>query len=514
MQHTVQIAPASPHVVAVHDLPQIKREVFSTDMVKLADDRAFQNRPKTLDCIGVDRSEKVVLDIGPRMVDAAMSDEIVQCVVARIFVRRDRGSARLHHRQRQGVHVVGGHLEFIDDFGLDAPVAFNSPDNWRLAGSSPARFGVIVILAVSPARFPADVSFVHFHKAGEKLAVIGKRGANPVHHAPDRRAAHFEVAGGLHCRQPFFRIEHQRNKKEPSLQIDMRVVKDGPDRRRKAAFTRPALKPVGLAALGLSRDRISPALGAGRAIRPSHMFQMRDGGSLIGETTIDFNEAGHGSSPTAISLGEFIFPAKHDFSIARPLTSVKAIKRVSRARGEDDDKLRVHHAAGNKVARGPVKGLKRVAASAQGIVRCNGINDVLESGGFRAVRMIVHDRFPSNRQQLFDQAGGLLDRQRTRTVADEILVNRSARGVPDHQGGEIIDLGSGSRAVFSDATCALKEFGGDFGFRSSLGEGVKGHFRSPPLKAPRRGQRLKPKPSISGCQALKRTIPHFYCSAN
>lgn len=78
MQNTIQVAPAVPLIVAVRKLAQVQRQIFARDVMELPVDRALYDRPKSLDRVGVRSAEQVVLDVGDRVVDAPMCDEVVE----------------------------------------------------------------------------------------------------------------------------------------------------------------------------------------------------------------------------------------------------------------------------------------------------------------------------------------------------------------------------------------------------------------------------------------------------
>ena len=107
------------------------------------------------------------------------------------------------------------------------------------------------------------------------LRIGSHRGTDAVHHAPDGRTAHSQVAGDLIGAGRFLRVEHQREHEKPVAQADMRAVEQRADRHREGAATIPALParhiPV---AAGMAARADATAVGAMRLAGPAHLFQM------------------------------------------------------------------------------------------------------------------------------------------------------------------------------------------------------------------------------------------------
>src|SRR3990167_974237 len=299
MKRAIKSKSTRPHVVAVDDFFEIERKVFRADVVELPEDGALQNRPHAFDGVGVDRAElageHIPFDVAPRMIDRAVRDDVVERAVARIFVRRQDAVARVDHVHDEGLHIFGGHLGLVDGAGLHAATTFNHADYRSLLRAPPARRINVIVAAVALARLSADIGFVHFDQTGEKLAVIDQRTPDTVHHRPHGRAAHLQIARRLHGAEALLGVEHQRNQQKPALQVDMRVVEYGSDRCGKRPLAGPALKPVGLALLCLSRDGIGTARRTVRPAGPAHLFKMGDRRLLGGEAPVDFDDAAHGS---------------------------------------------------------------------------------------------------------------------------------------------------------------------------------------------------------------------------
>jgi len=78
MQHTIQIATAPPLIVPIDDLSQIQRKVFAADMVKLANQRLFEDGPDAFDGVGMQDAKKIGGDVLAAMIDGAVRHEIVK----------------------------------------------------------------------------------------------------------------------------------------------------------------------------------------------------------------------------------------------------------------------------------------------------------------------------------------------------------------------------------------------------------------------------------------------------
>lgn len=130
----------------------------------------------------------------------------------------------------------------------------------------------VIVAAVPLPGLAANIGFVHFDKTGQQRAVIRHRLADPVHHRPHSRAAHVEIACRLHGTEALSGTQHQGNQQEPALKIDVRAVKNGPDRhaeRAQATLTLPTRRREAALGVAVARDALGSAVGAKRPIRPT-----------------------------------------------------------------------------------------------------------------------------------------------------------------------------------------------------------------------------------------------------
>lgn len=297
MKRAIESKTMQSRVVAIDNLFEVEREILRADVMELAHDRALEDSPHAFDGVCVRcaelTGEHIPLGIADAVVDGAVRDDVVDAVIAGVFVRRKQRPFRVDNLDNQRPHVASAHLEFADRLGLEASAALDGSDNRNLLRRATARRVNIIVATVPFARLPAHIGFIHFHQAGKQLAIVHQRGPDTVHHRPNRRPPHFEIARGLHRAQALLGIQHERDKQKPALKVDMRVVEDGPHGRAETLVAGPAL-PTRAARLIVSRGCFRAAIRASGAFAPPHLFKMGCSRFRRRKAAVDFNDAGHG----------------------------------------------------------------------------------------------------------------------------------------------------------------------------------------------------------------------------
>src|SRR3990167_10201 len=332
MQHAIQIAAEVPQIVAVRQLAKVQWQIFAADVVKLSKDRALHDGPKTLNRVRMRRAELFgkhnPFDVGNRMVDLPMHHEIVELPISGVFVRRHKRTLEVYRFAREGFHIVGSHFVVLDHLCLDPAATFNHTYNWRLACAASARRRRVVIAPVFLSWLAAKIGFVHLDKAAEKFPVVLHHAANAVHHRPDSRAAHFQIASGLHRSQSLFRVQHERDQQKPPLQIDVRIVKDGSDRCAERPIAGPALQAIRPRGFVVPRNAVSAAVDACEPFGPSDLFKMGYRRLFGREAAINLDKAGHRlSSRLALSHPSSAAAACTNWS-ERPRQSASASSNI------------------------------------------------------------------------------------------------------------------------------------------------------------------------------------------
>lgn len=240
-EHVMKRIVIPPVVEAINNLADVQAEVLLADVVELPVDCAFHDSPEALDAVGVDaavlRREHVIGLVLAPMVDTAVNDHAVHAVITVPFVGVEDGTGAVQRGTDESGHLLCGHVDFVNGLRLHAPIALDDADNGLFVSAAPTLGSVaarrVVVAPVALAGLPADERLVHLNDSGQQFAIVLHGGADAVHHAPYGRAAHVEVTGGLHGRQPLFRGKHERNQKEPPLQVNVAVVEDRADSGRE-----------------------------------------------------------------------------------------------------------------------------------------------------------------------------------------------------------------------------------------------------------------------------------------
>jgi hypothetical protein len=277
-----------PIVVAELKLRDVQRQVFLADLVIAADDAALNQRPKTLDCIGVNRADNVLARL---VVNDAVIVAVVQAVVAGIVIRAEQTDA------------IGNSFvdEFLDRFavsvGNDAgdyvALAPYRTDDWRFEfiRSAPARAAFLVPMTVLV--FAANVGFVHFDDAAELLHILDKRGADFVAHQPSGfvgTEAH--VAHDLQSAHAYFAGQHEVNDFEPVAERLVGVLEDRPGNMGEAIAVRRAFLALPVPFAG--RQVVDSGIAATRAadaFGPATGDQIAFAGFLVGEHRFELGGA-------------------------------------------------------------------------------------------------------------------------------------------------------------------------------------------------------------------------------
>ncbi len=266
-------------VIAELKLRDVQRHIFGAHFVKCANDAPFEDRPKALDCVGVDRADDILLFA---VVNHCVGERCRQINVAGPRVRS------------QQAYFIGnsfpdkfGYARTIDAFqdaGDNVALALHGTDDWRFIGGNAALAASFIPVAVFV--LAADIGFVHFDNAAELLFRFDQGRADFVAHTPCRLVApEAHVAHDLQCTHAFFAGEHKVGDFEPVAERLVGVLKNRASDDREAVAGRAAgsalrALPVPLAGMQVIDGGIAAARAAD-AFRPAAGLQVRFAGVVV-----------------------------------------------------------------------------------------------------------------------------------------------------------------------------------------------------------------------------------------
>ena len=207
-----------PIVVPELKFGDVQRHVFFADFVERADNTAFEDRPETLNRIGVNRTDNV---LAHRMIDGSVRISGVEFSIPRALIGTEQANFirdGFLHEIEQCISVY--FLDYASDYvALAANRASNRSFARSLtaspimtAGSATGR-GIVATAPLIPMlilEFPADESFVHFDNTAKFLRILDQGNADAVRHIPsgfERTKSH--VAPELTGAHSLFAGEHK-----------------------------------------------------------------------------------------------------------------------------------------------------------------------------------------------------------------------------------------------------------------------------------------------------------------
>jgi len=219
-----------PIVVAELKLSNVQRHVFGADLVERADNAALEDRPEALNRIRVDCADNVFM--------FGVSDESV----LRIFTLQGVIGAQVVGREQANfvgnglAHEAGQRvtIKAINDPRHHVAAPLDRADHGSLTGAGAAS-AAITLVPMLVAGLSADIRFVHLDDAHQLLKfLVLERGPDAVAHVPSRLvAAEAHVAVDLSSGDALLAGRHKVDDPEPLPQINVRVLKNGPDKVRE-----------------------------------------------------------------------------------------------------------------------------------------------------------------------------------------------------------------------------------------------------------------------------------------
>jgi hypothetical protein len=292
-------------IIAELKLRDVQRHVLLADLVERADDTALEDRPETLNRLGMNGTDNVLM-LG--VVNRGVREFLANVRIARPLIGAEQ--ADLFGNSFVDESLQCRLLDVVDDAGDDVALAAHSASDNRFAGSGRPRLAV----ALNPMPvlcLAADERFVNFNDAAQLGFRFDQGRADFVaHRMCSFVRAETHVALNLERADTLFAGEHQMHHLEPLAKRLVRVLKDGA-RDMREAITR-ALDRLTLIALPFERhglDRENLDVAAARAVNPigpTASDQISRAGLLIREHGFElafghlmdwFRTLGHDGSP-------------------------------------------------------------------------------------------------------------------------------------------------------------------------------------------------------------------------
>lgn len=277
-----------PVVVTEGELVEVQREVIFRHVMERPHDTALNERPETINVVGVDLAPHV---FASTVTDGLMRQDSLQGLIAHVFVRGDQ-----IHALRDGVideFPQRGAIGTLDNLRDDIPLPSNRTDHGDLAfrpTTAPALAPMAVLV------FAPDVGFINLHGTHELRELPVLHGsADAVAHVPRRPVgACADGALDLHGAHTLLALAHEVDHLEPGGERVVGVLEDRPDQGREAVALLATL-------LALPRPGTSELMNlrvltarAGHTIGPAQANQVAFAGVLGGEPRIELCECHHG----------------------------------------------------------------------------------------------------------------------------------------------------------------------------------------------------------------------------
>jgi hypothetical protein len=221
-----------PVVVAELELGDIERHVFRADLVERADNAALEDRPETLNRVGVDRADDV-------LALAVVNDTMREFFVERAIADKCIGAEQANFLGNRAAHESGKGtgIDAIDNSRHDPALALDRADYWGFPRTDAPSSTTTATLPDMPVpRFAADESFIDFYDPHELAEIFfSEASANAMAHIPSRpigTEAHHAM--NLKGADPFLTRQHQVDDAEPLAQRFIGVLEDRPTNMREA----------------------------------------------------------------------------------------------------------------------------------------------------------------------------------------------------------------------------------------------------------------------------------------
>ncbi len=277
-----------PIIIAPCEFGHVQRQIFAADLVVAAHDAALQQRPKTVDRLGMDGTVDV---LAFAMTDEFMRKQVAELPITGMLIGREQADFLGNGFANEPVE--GRCICVFDNTRDDISLAACGTNNDQLA-SRPAR--ILDLLVRMPVLvFAADISLVDFDNAHEFAELrISESCANAMAHiVRSRIGAEAHHALNLKCGNAFLARQHQIDDLEPSFETDVRIFENRTDqdgktitalRRTFRALPMERLVSDGINVLVVAtratdaiRPTLSDEIALASIVGREQFFELRDG---------------------------------------------------------------------------------------------------------------------------------------------------------------------------------------------------------------------------------------------
>lgn len=195
--------------------------------MELPEHAPLQERPETLDAVGVDTTVYIPL----RVPDYTMGQHLLHPQIALVFVGYQGGLVGVNPAPNESPHILGLHLVFVHGLRRNVALALGGPHHGSLVRSSSSRPAAVRIgSTLTRSRLAANIGLIHLNNPRQQIALVGLgHGLANLHiHPPGRILVDLEVPGELKRGDPLLGVQHQAEGQEPLLKGKVGMVKDGP----------------------------------------------------------------------------------------------------------------------------------------------------------------------------------------------------------------------------------------------------------------------------------------------
>jgi len=286
-----------PIVVAPFEFGNIQRQIFAADFVEASHDATLQERPETIDCLGMDSAVNILTSAMPH------GAVFFQLAVTGIFVGRDQ--ADFFRDGFADETVQGFCIGMCDNARHYIAIAFDGTHNGVLAfaaGSWRALIPMPVFV------LPADISFIDFDDTHELAEFrLGEPCADTMTHIESGRiGAKAKHAVHLQCRNALLAGQHQIDDLEPGPHRNIGVLEDRAYKHGKAITKRRTLATLPMKPPFVQFCKLFvPATRAANSFRPTARNQVGFASVISREKPIELRDghlcgefwSGHRSAP-------------------------------------------------------------------------------------------------------------------------------------------------------------------------------------------------------------------------
>lgn len=305
-------------IVSERKFRDVKRQIFVARLVEAADNPALKQRPETLDSVGVNRTNYVLLNF----VVHSLARIFLQAGIDLMFIGRQQADFVRNRLAHKSLNV--SLVDAIEHARNDVTLALHRADDGRFAGAGPAALTVVPLVPVAIVVLTADPCFVHLNDTAKLLLRLYHRRTDFVGHVQcGFVGAEAHLPLNLQRANPLFAGGHKMHDLEPLPQRLVGVLKNRSGNMREAV----ALIRRALIALPLEGHRSDgkhlhgTTARANDALRPAALHQVRLASVLIGKHRLEL-AFGHlvdglrtlgrhiGSSEYAATIVPFSVPVK------------------------------------------------------------------------------------------------------------------------------------------------------------------------------------------------------------